>query len=506
MNDSPTLATLFERVRIFLADGDFVKADEYCERILDMEPTNWEAYYYKFLAALNLKNEDMLSAVSIPFGNVPVFHKLTQYAPKDVMDRLAAIEAANYSRLMEAKFAEAQNLEKVAHTAFDFAKAAVAYEALGSYRNASAHAIACRTRSSQLAAKNHQKVKKAIITLTVVVVAIYILISIITAIYQNSPGASYTYEDTEGGIIILQAKNQDITTLKIPEKIDGKPVLYIGFSAFAECKKLKKVVLPDTLVAIHGYAFRDCTSLREIQFPTSGSLTSIGERAFYNCDSLKVVHIPEGVTTLGQWAFAHITYIEEMVIPSTVTEMNAPFYESCVESLTMPNILNYYGSREMPLGLARLVLTKSEKTTLGTGFIELPFLKSIVLPEGITIIGKGYFTGHSHIESITLSEGIKIIGDDTFADCTSLKEVILPDSLTEIYTHAFRNCTALERITIPEGISRIQEYAFAGCYALTIYCEKDFDDPNGTLYDYKWDHVFSGSNDKVKVVYGYKEE
>ena len=130
MNDSPTLATLFERVRIFLADGDFVKADEYCERILDMEPTNWEAYYYKFLAALNLKNEDMLSAVSIPFGNVPVFHKLTQYAPKDVMDRLAAIEAANYSRLMEAKFAEAQNLEKNAHTAFDFAKAAVAEKAI----------------------------------------------------------------------------------------------------------------------------------------------------------------------------------------------------------------------------------------------------------------------------------------------------------------------------------------------------------------------------------------
>ena len=186
--------------------------------------------------------------------------------------------------------------------------------------------------------------------------------------------------------------------------------------------------------------------------------------------------------------------------------MNAPFYESCVESLTMPNILNYYGSREMPLGLARLVLTKSEKTTLGTGFIELPFLKSIVLPEGIKTISKGYFSTNSRIESITLSEGTEIIGNEAFFNCTSLKEIILPDSLTSIYSTAFGNCTSLERIVIPEGVTQIQKHAFGGCYALTVYCEKDFDDPNGTLYDYKWDHVFSGSNDKVKVVYGYKEE
>jgi hypothetical protein len=42
--------SLLRRVEVFLEDGDFSRADEYCERVLDMNVENGYAYLFKLLA------------------------------------------------------------------------------------------------------------------------------------------------------------------------------------------------------------------------------------------------------------------------------------------------------------------------------------------------------------------------------------------------------------------------------------------------------------------------
>ncbi|MBQ8791281.1 MAG: leucine-rich repeat protein [Ruminiclostridium sp.] len=54
-----------------------------------------------------------------------------------------------------------------------------------------------------------------------------------------------------------------------------------------------------------------------------------------------------------------------------------------------------------------------------------------------------------------------------FSGCTSLKSVVIPDSITIIYDNAFLNCTALETLTIPASITDIFDTAFDGCDSLT---------------------------------------
>lgn len=54
--------SLVERAFIFLADGDYVKADEYFERVLDQEPKNAKAYWGKFLAEYKCQEVEYLSA------------------------------------------------------------------------------------------------------------------------------------------------------------------------------------------------------------------------------------------------------------------------------------------------------------------------------------------------------------------------------------------------------------------------------------------------------------
>ena len=50
------------------------------------------------------------------------------------------------------------------------------------------------------------------------------------------------------------------------------------------------------------------------------------------------------------------------------------------------------------------------------------------------------------IVSMILPEGITIIGANVFADCASLEQITLPVSLTSIWDYAFYNCTSLTRV------------------------------------------------------------
>lgn len=43
------VSALLKRISIFLGDGDWAKADEYCERVLDMDPECAEAYLGKLM-------------------------------------------------------------------------------------------------------------------------------------------------------------------------------------------------------------------------------------------------------------------------------------------------------------------------------------------------------------------------------------------------------------------------------------------------------------------------
>ena len=54
-------APLLKRAAIFLGDSDWNSANEYCEKVLDIDPENAQAYLYKVLAKMHISSEDMMS-------------------------------------------------------------------------------------------------------------------------------------------------------------------------------------------------------------------------------------------------------------------------------------------------------------------------------------------------------------------------------------------------------------------------------------------------------------
>lgn len=56
--DGTSVDSLLKRAFMFLEDGDFSIADEYCERVLDIDPENARAYFGKLLVTCKVKTQE----------------------------------------------------------------------------------------------------------------------------------------------------------------------------------------------------------------------------------------------------------------------------------------------------------------------------------------------------------------------------------------------------------------------------------------------------------------
>lgn len=142
---------------------------------------------------------------------------------------------------------------------------------------------------------------------------------------SDSPSlAHYSFEDTEGGVI-LKSVNVRARTVDIPESYRGKPVVAIADSAFYRSEDLRKVTIPSSVKQIGVSAFADCEKLNTLIFEKggecilsegafsgcillkkvdlNGSVTQIGERTFFNCKRISKIEVGEELTLIGYDAF-----------------------------------------------------------------------------------------------------------------------------------------------------------------------------------------------------------
>ena len=101
------------------------------------------------------------------------------------------------------------------------------------------------------------------------------------------------------------AECRGLRTMQLPEGLTA-----IGNQAFLKCESLRELHLPDTLEEIGDKAFYQC-GLEEILLPES--LRRIGESAFLKCRNLTGIRVPDRVHTIGKWAFhgcAELKYVE----------------------------------------------------------------------------------------------------------------------------------------------------------------------------------------------------
>lgn len=83
----------------------------------------------------------------------------------------------------------------------------------------------------------------------------------------SDTGFKYTLEvySESYRLTITGTTNTNAKVLEIPSEIEGYEVTIIGENAFKGMTNLEKVVFPDTIESVKGYAFSGCTNLKEVE-------------------------------------------------------------------------------------------------------------------------------------------------------------------------------------------------------------------------------------------------
>ena len=338
---------------------------------------------------------------------------------------------------------------------------------------------------------------------------------------EASPSSDFAYEISDGKVTVTDYLGTD-TKIRLPETIEGAPVVAIGDGALADLSELKVLWIPDSVTSFGqeilkgsgkiyalrtplpteegkshlGYLYgakshetNNVADLRELDFLViGGTPTELAENALYDCNDLLAIKLPDTVTKLAPYSLYRCQSLQYLNTEH-LTEIapHAMDYCSGMETLAFSSNLQSIGlgALENCRSLRRLTIpfvggSRTENTYLGyifgaqnygTSIGFYPYaLEWVTVTEGIENLGDHAFYQCRTLRSITLPQSICKIGVRAFDACESLTEVVLPAQVTSIGDAAFAGCIRLKKITLGDKITRIGTNAFLGCLSLeTIY-------------------------------------
>lgn len=330
--------------------------------------------------------------------------------------------------------------------------------------------------------------------------------------YNVTDSVNRTAEVSPTGVVGFHSGDIVIPSTVVIDGIEYT-VTAIGEDAFASCRELTSVSLPESVTTIGTRAFMNCSALTSLEVPDN--VVTIGISAFANCTSLTSVKIGRGVAVIGL-AFSNpflgcsslesvivdsnnatfdsrdncnaiivtetnvlLTGCKNTVIPSTVTSIGSSAFFGCsgLTSIEVPSSVTSIGGSAFCYcsGLTEITLNEGLNDIRSFAFDYCSNLKSIHIPASVTVIVTP-FSAISSMETITVAEGntvydsrdncnaiIKTATNTLFMGC---KTTVIPNTVTAIGSNAFIENSELENIAIPEGVTTIGSGAFEKCSKL----------------------------------------
>lgn len=284
-------------------------------------------------------------------------------------------------------------------------------------------------------------------------------------------------------------------------EINIEKVSYIGRAAFADCKNLVAIKMPDNAEIDGSKLFSECSSLKEVILPYD---CNIGNSMFYGCKDLRSVTLQGTPTTVGANAFSDCSSLSTLILPESIdTILEGAFARSGLCSITIPENVKVIAAECFAdcSSLDWAALSPYTELIEKRAFANCSSLSQINIPDGIKSIGEQAFRA-TNINSVELPDSLDFLGDYAFANCESLKdiklplslkavpygcfcecsalmEIVIPNGYTEIGSNSFTECEELCRVVLPEGLQKIDFNAFYGCNISAVYLPDslvEFDD------------------------------
>ncbi|MBB07759.1 MAG: hypothetical protein CMN03_05805 [Roseibacillus sp.] len=109
---------------------------------------------------------------------------------------------------------------------------------------------------------------------------------------------------------------------------------------------------------------------------------------------------------------------------------------------------------------------KPVTTIVFEAFLHCSSLTGVVVPPGVTSIGKGTFAHCSNLLRVDIPESVTSVREGAFAYCGALVNVDLPENLRNLGRDVFLWCTSLTGMRIPDRVLYLSPGVFAHCHSL----------------------------------------
>ena len=234
-------APLIKRIFMFLEDGDFIEADEYCEKVLDIDPECAEAYLGKLMAELSVNKREQLADCDEPFDNNSNYQKALRFADKSLADELKGyikhINDRNENNRLSSLYNNAVNTMNLAKTEQEYKNAASKFSKISGYKDAENLAEECLNKAEVCR-------KDAIYDSAKALMNVGTVFGYENAIkmFQRIPG----WKDADEQIEIC---NKKITEIKEKEEKTAKKIKKIvAISAPIICAIIAFIILLNTVI------------------------------------------------------------------------------------------------------------------------------------------------------------------------------------------------------------------------------------------------------------------
>ena len=243
-------------------------------------------------------------------------------------------------------------------------------------------------------------------------------------------------------------------------------VTCLGKHCFFYCDNLEKIVVPESVIRFENNPFSGCTKLKvENHSPyyhfEDGVIYNKFKTTIIGClngSKIDRLIIPETVTLISRNSFWNCKYVKNIVITKNVDRIGYnPF--AGAENLLIES--------ESPLFIDENGIIYDQNKTHMLCTTNRAVGKSFIVPNGVTHINRGVFSGCKDLEKIDFN-GVTYIDKSSFTNCVALKEVYIPDGVTYIGEWVFSYCTGMKTISISKK-TFVDKNAFNECPAEIIW-------------------------------------
>ncbi len=159
------IAPLLKRVFMFLEDKDWESADEYCERVLDVDPENAQAYLGKLMAKLRIRKQEGLKYCKESFEYDSNYEKIMRFGDDKLKATLKGyteyITTRNENERREGIYKHALELKQNAFTEDDYKHTADLFESISGYLDSYAQAVESRHKAEDARQRKIKEIEAA---------------------------------------------------------------------------------------------------------------------------------------------------------------------------------------------------------------------------------------------------------------------------------------------------------------------------------------------------------